>query len=270
MDPLSSAFNHEAKDPSSEFRYWRQTFNDFCDINKITDAQTLIKLFLSCVGRPTVNYFDDLPNFDQLNTVKLLLDTVENRYKKIVNIYAERLNFLSIGINPGESLLNYESLLSSHSKSCEFQNYDRDAAHLETLLIAAPLKIKEKLLLTSDLTLESARNILKTIEINSLWVSQASSIKLGNNNDVKIKQEVNLNLGRRDKRKGLSTSEAVGSRKHYSCSRCGSNKHVSHDKACPALGKKCNKCTSTGHFAHLCKTKPLRIEAKIAKSACSC
>ena len=46
---------------------------------------------------------------------------------------------------------------------------------------------------------------------------QANSIKL-DNNDVKIKQEVNLNHAKRDKQKGSSTFEAVG-RKHYSCSR---------------------------------------------------
>ena len=99
--PSLSAFNHEAKDPSSEFRYWRQCFADFCEINNITDGQTLIKLFRSCVGRPTVTYLGDLPNYDQLNTIKLLLDTIENRYEKIVNVHAERLNFRSIGINPG-------------------------------------------------------------------------------------------------------------------------------------------------------------------------
>ena len=54
----------------------------------------------------------------------------------------------------GESLLDYESRLNSFSKSCEFQNYDRDSAHLEMVLIAAPQKIKEKLLLTPDLTLD--------------------------------------------------------------------------------------------------------------------
>ena len=91
-----------------------------------------------------MTYLEDLPNFDQLTTVKLLLDTVENRYKKIVNAHAERLNFRYIGINPGESLLDYECRLNGHSKSCAFQNYDRDATHLEMLLIAAPQKIKEK------------------------------------------------------------------------------------------------------------------------------
>ena len=77
--PLLSAFIHEAKDLAFEFRYCRQCFTDFCEINKITDAQTLIKLFRSCVGRPTVTYLEDLPNYDQLTTVKQLLDTVESR-----------------------------------------------------------------------------------------------------------------------------------------------------------------------------------------------
>ena len=169
-----------------------------------------------------------------------------------MNIHAERLIFRSIGINPGESLLDYESRLNSFSKSCAYLNYDRDSAHLEMLLLAAPQKIKEKLLLTPDLSLESDRNILKTIEVGSKLVSQASSIKLENNNhDVKIKQDVNLNLAKRDRRKGSSTSEAVSSRKHYSCSRCGSNKHASNDKTCPALGKKSNKCTLIWALAHL-------------------
>ena len=59
--PLPSAFNYETKDPPSEFRYWRQTFrvSDFCDISRITDEKTLIKLFCSCVGRPIVTYPED-------------------------------------------------------------------------------------------------------------------------------------------------------------------------------------------------------------------
>ena len=166
--PLPSAFNHEATDLASEFRYWRQCFNDFCEINKLTDAQTLIKLFRSCVGRHIVTYLEDLPNYGQLTTVKQLFDTVENRYKKAVNVHAERLNFRSIGINPGESLLDYESRLNSFSISCEFQNYDRDSAHLEMVLIAAPQKIKEKLLLTPDLTLDIAKIFSK------LWRSVQS------------------------------------------------------------------------------------------------
>ena len=98
----------------------------------------------------------------------------------------------------------------------------------------------------------SAKNILKTMEVVSKWVSQASSIKLENNNDVKIKQEVNLNLAKRDKQKSSNTSEAGGSRKRFAC---GSNRHASNDKACLALGNKCNKCLLTGHYAQYCKTK---------------
>ena len=110
------------------------------------------------------------------------------------------------------------------------------------------------------------KNILKTMEVSSKWVSQASSIKLKNKN-VKIKQEVNFNRAKQDKQKCSSTSEADSSRKHYACCRCGSNEHASNDKACPALGRKCNKCTLTRHFAQFCKTKASRIDAELAKSA---
>ena len=33
------------------------------------------------------------------------------------------------------------------------------------------------------------------------------------------------------------------------------------------MGKKCNKCTLTGHYAQYCKTKATRIEAELARSA---
>ena len=55
--------------------------------------------------------------------------------------------------------------------------------------------------------------------------------------------------------------------KRFACSRCGSNRHASNDKACPALGKKCNKCTLTGHFAQYCKTKATRIDAELTTSS---
>ena len=66
ITPLPSPFNREAKDAATEFKYWRQTFYDFCYINEkkneITDGTTLVKLFRSCAGRATVTYLEDLPN----------------------------------------------------------------------------------------------------------------------------------------------------------------------------------------------------------------
>ena len=55
--------------------------------------------------------------------------------------------------------------------------------------------IKEKLLqkISPDLDLERAQDILKTKETGLRWVSQANSIEL-ENNEVKIKQPINLNL----------------------------------------------------------------------------
>ena len=95
-------------------------------------------------------------------------------------------------------------------------------------------------------------------------MSQASSIKLENKNDVKIKQEFNLNLAKRDKQKGSSTSEAGNSRKLYACSRSHAvliNTQVMI-KLVPHWEN--NKCTLTRHFAQFCKTKASSINAELA------
>ncbi|XP_046964591.1 uncharacterized protein K02A2.6-like [Vanessa cardui] len=39
------------------------------------------------------------------------------------------------------------------------------------------------------------------------------------------------------------------------CSRCGSKKHFSRDKICPARGKTCLKCGIVGHFRLQCRTR---------------
>ena len=123
-------------------------------------------------------------------------------------------------------------------------------------------------MITLDLSHESAQNILENMKVGSKWVSQASFIKLENNHDVKIKQEVNLNLVKRDNRKGSSTSKAVAVVKiTHAVVAVKINTLFGSNKACPALGKMCNKCSLTGYFAHLCKTKGTRIEAELAKSA---
>lgn len=36
--------------------------------------------------------------------------------------------------------------------------------------------------------------------------------------------------------------------------RCGSDKHLSNDKNCPAAKVKCDKCNKKGHFARVCKS----------------
>lgn len=37
------------------------------------------------------------------------------------------------------------------------------------------------------------------------------------------------------------------------CYNCGFSGHLSSDSSCPAIGKTCNKCKRTGHFAARCK-----------------
>ena len=38
------------------------------------------------------------------------------------------------------------------------------------------------------------------------------------------------------------------------CYRCGSSMHIASSSSCPAVGKRCAKCRTVGHFAKVCRS----------------
>ena len=249
-------FNTEASNLAEEWTYWSRSFNDFCDINQITDNDLMLKLFRSSVGRQIVEFIDNQPDSDALNTIQLVFTRVAERFQKGINRHSERLKFRSTSLGQGESLLEYLNRLNKYSRNCDFNNYSRDDAHLEMLLLVSPQKIKEKLLLTDDLNLDKAKRILQAFDAGCSWLSQANSLKFGG---IKVKEEVNFN---RSADKDQQNKSNKGEQSKKNCSRCGSVKHLGNDQKCPARKVTCNKCGILGHFAKWCKTSAAKIVAK--------
>ena len=38
------------------------------------------------------------------------------------------------------------------------------------------------------------------------------------------------------------------------CYKCGSSQHLSNNKSCPAIGRKCRNCSKIGHFQNVCQS----------------
>ena len=236
--------------------FWSRSFNNVCDINHFTDDDLMLKLFWSPVGRPIVEFIDNQPDSDALNTILLVFTRVAERFQKGINRQSEKLKFRSTSLGQGESLLEYLNRFNKYSKHCDFNNYSRDDAHLEMLLLVAPQKIKEKLLLTDDLNLDKAKRILQVLDAGCSWLSQANSLKF---DGIKVKEEVNFN---RSADKDQQKKSNKGELSKRNCSRCGSVKHLSQDQKCPARKVTCNKCGIIGHFVKWCKTSAAQIAPK--------
>jgi len=132
----------------------------------------IVDCFYAYVGRETEEYLRDLPDFNTLNTVAKLIEKVKARYTKTPNKLCERFNFRRIKIMPNETITNFNARLNSHSKYCGFNNYSRDLAHLDLIILNAPQKLREKLLLEKDLTLKKAIDIASIAAEGSSWASQ--------------------------------------------------------------------------------------------------
>jgi len=104
--------------------------------------QKKIDVFYAYVGWDTEDYLRDLPDFAALNTVKSLLDKVKSRYTKTPNILWERFNFKRVEILSGESISDFNARLNTFSKYCNFNQYSREAAHLDQIISNAPQKLR--------------------------------------------------------------------------------------------------------------------------------
>ena len=155
----------------------------------------------------------------------------------------KRFEFRQTKILPNESIHDFNARLNVLSKHCSF-----DMAHLDQIILNASSKLREKLLLEKQLTLEKALEIAKYTAEGGKWMNQFIEAGSSISPEVRVKQEVNYS-------KQLSNFGSNIKFKNKSCYRCGSKHHLANDKNCPALKVKCHKCDVTGHFSNIVNLK---------------
>lgn len=100
------------------------------------------------------------------------MTVVQARYTKTPNVLCERFNFRKVKISSDESMREFNARLNAYSKNCDFDNYTRDLAHLDQIIMNAYPKLREKLLMEKDLILNKALDIAQYALEESLWCNQ--------------------------------------------------------------------------------------------------
>ena len=246
LPPNLSPLNLKSDNMLREWEYWHRSFERYCRMAKLVKEEDKKDVFFSYIGRETEDYIRDLPNFDSLTTCAQLVEVVRARYTKVPNSSCERYTFRNVNILPKESIEDFNARLNTFSKHCEFNAYSRDLAHLDQIILNAPTKLREKLLMEKELTLVKALEIARYAHLGSDWCNQfqedrkevnwSRNTKFGGSN--KLNHKVN-------KPKNDESNKKL-------CYRCGSNQHLANFKSCPALKIVCNKCSKKGHFAKHC------------------
>lgn len=127
-------------------------------------------------------------------------------------------------------------------------------------------RIKEKLLLETDLTLSKAITIATQIEAAGEQVKTISDQKFV---PVQAIQRKSMSAGGQYKTQyfvkpsvsSKTFKSSKGSKMTSSvraCYRCGSTKHLANDSRCPAASEKCHNSQMIGHFSRVCCSQQTR------------
>ncbi|GAA6080578.1 uncharacterized protein K02A2.6-like, partial [Tachysurus ichikawai] len=111
-------------------------------------------------------------------------------------------------------------------------------------------RIRKRLLLESDLTIEKTLAIARQIEAA---VADPKVIAEGESKQVAaIQKQEKARMHKNTTR--IKSKEDKHVKGQQMCYRCGSANHLANDKCCPAKDCKCRTCGKVGHFTRVCKS----------------
>lgn len=214
-------------------------------------------LLLHSLGTEGQRLFYTLPNPG--TTMDDALKALEAHFNPKRNTVAERHAFRKRTQAQNESILQYVAALRDLATTCEFGDKEDEMLRDQLVEHVSSQRIRERLLLETNLTLERAITLATQIEAALMQAKSISAIAAVAPVDaVHTKSTDGKNRPRRPRPKKQPTAANArptgASTSSRSCYRCGSDQHMANNKTCPAATAKCNNCQKTGHFARVCRS----------------
>lgn len=198
-------------------------------------------ILLSVVGKDALKkYFNFELSAQERDDPELVLAAIKAKVVRERNKFVDWFDFFSLSQEPTESIDNYLCRLKSLAKVCKFGALEDEMVKYKLATSIRWMKLRSKLITTKNLTEANAMDLCRAEEIaerHPATVGQPSA---------------EVNVVKKNKMK---------------CKFCGA-KHDFTKGACPALGKKCNRCGGKNHFEKVCKAdrrKKLKKKLRVKK-----
>lgn len=217
-----------------------------------------------------------------------LVKQLDRLFAASTNPLVERHEFTSRRQLPGESFLDYVTVLKEKAVRCKFGLTYAERVRDQIIHGSSNARVREKLLAYGEeLSLEKAEEVGRTLEALSLAnqafaPSQPENVQAvgqGAQYGGAKRKNGRASWGGRDVtsaypggqdgdfqpqsssgfRAPVPNGKSQGDFQPQSCDRCGSRRHQSSFRNCPARSRRCNACNAWGHFASMCrKTAPVQ------------
>jgi transposase InsO family protein len=263
------------------WRRWKKRFQFYIGASGITDKHQKKCLLLHSAGTDVQDIYETLPGVGPNTEYNEVLNALDEYFKGKKNLPFERHVFRQAKQETSETIAEFVTRLKILGATCEYVDLD-DAIKDQVVEACRSVELRKKLLKTEDLNLDKVQEIGRSFETVSHQSSQMSAMATGTSGSVS--ETVNL-LQRSTstaKKKGdpASKKQAYHSQGKTSagkrvqppnkssteCQRCGYQEHKTKDRTCPALKATCRRCSRTGHFESVCRTKLVHVVLKDQKT----
>lgn len=224
-----------------EWIKWKQTFQSWIDVNDFVDADKKKAYLLYYGGEQLREVHDSLPNVPTTSSGPLAgaycdvyqatVNVLDKYFAPKKNATFERMLFQNMQQDSEERFEKFYVRLCQQAKLCEFG--DQMESNIRDQLIQKCLsaELQQKLWLETDISME------KVLTMGTAFEAMKEQLRV---------------VQRNAKKEPLATVNKID--QAALCGRCGSDKHNNKDPKCPAMGKKCFKCGSMGHFGRKCRS----------------
>ena len=215
-------------------------------------AKKKVQALTLCFSRETLSVVQNLGLSDaDKQDITAIITAIKTYIDGHINESVERRHFRRRIQQPGESFDDFLLAFRELAKTCNFYTNECIQKNIRDQLIEGILDgdTVENLLQIKDLTLDKAIQVCQAQEAAKKQRANMSCVH----------QESVAAIRNPPRKKPPSYTMPSHS---TTCPGCGNRLHQGGRARCPAFGLPCNNCGKLGHFAKVCRSRPLQPEPK--------
>ena len=229
------------------YTMWIQMFENYL-VALATDEKKKRALLPHCLGTEGQQKIFTLPDTGVTN--KSACEALRAFFVPRVNVVAERSRFRRRVQRQGESTVQYVAALRDLLVNCDFAALAGDMIRDQIVEKTSSSRIRERLLLETDLTLLKAIAMASQIETA---VAEATAMAPATEAAVQVVRG-RTNVSPSALRAKMPVNHPKHTAQRKTCYRCGSNSYLANDPKCAAKNENCKQCGKFGHFAKVCRS----------------
>ena len=229
-----------------DFVEYTERLDQYFVANKIEDAAQKRAIFITLIGNDAYSLLRSLlsPVKPNTKTYTELVTTLTDHLKPKPVIIAERYKFYERIQNTDESISEFIAALRKLSIKCEFREFLNEALRDKLVCGLRNGKVRKRLLIEKDLTLDKAIEISKSlggVEIEFREMEKSTA--------VEVKTETAFQMKR---------SEVKSKTKK--CYRCDDESHLANQ--CRYISTVCSFCKGPGHISRACRKRKKKVQTE--------